>query len=156
MSWRGNETTVSPSVCAASTGNRRTSSPSMWIDSDALYVTTGSASSGAGLPGVPSAAEAGCSRRQRSWSRAKIVAPSLAKLALPPTWSGCTCVSTRKRIGLSETRRIAATSLSVSGANCESTSRMPSGPASTLMRPPRPSSVQKSGASCVVLISTLL
>ncbi len=59
-------------------------------------------------------------------------------------------------MGLSETRRIAATSLSVSGANWESTSRMPSGPASTLIVPPWPSSVQKSGASCVVLISTLL
>jgi len=59
-------------------------------------------------------------------------------------------------MGLSETRRIAATSLSVSGANSESTRRMPSGPASTLIVPPWPSRVQKSGASWVVLISTLL
>jgi len=54
---------VSPSVCAATTGSSRTSSPSMWIDSDALYVTTGSASAGAGRPGVPSGRGAGCSSR---------------------------------------------------------------------------------------------
>src|SRR6516225_10978117 len=34
MSWPGNETTVSPSVCAATTGSSRTSSPSTWIDSE--------------------------------------------------------------------------------------------------------------------------
>src|SRR5439155_12830079 len=61
-----------------------------------------------------------------------------------------------KRIGRSESCLIAATILSPSGANCESTIRTPSGPASTPIVPPCPSRVEKFPAIFVVLICTWL
>jgi hypothetical protein len=51
---------------------------------------------------------------------------------------------------------MAATIFSVSGANWVSTIKMPSGPESTPMVPPCPSSVEKLLVILVVLISTLL
>ena len=57
-----------------------------------------------------------------------MVAPALPKFSLPPVWSPCTCVLTRNLIFWSDTLRMAAMILSLSGANCESTMKMPSGP----------------------------
>ncbi len=63
-----------------------------------------------------------------------------AKFALPPVWSGCTCVLTINRTGWFETCLIAAAIFALSGANCVSTIKMPSGPVKTPITPPCPSS----------------
>ncbi len=67
-----------------------------------------------------------------------MMAPSLAKLSLPPVWSPWKCVLMTYLIGSGEIALIAALILSDSGANCVSTMMMPSLPTAMVMLPPCP------------------
>jgi hypothetical protein len=51
----------------------------------------------------------------------EMATPIFPKFSLPPVWSPCTWVFTRKRMGAGEMVLMAATIFSVSGANCEPT-----------------------------------
>ena len=104
-------------------------------------MTSGSAPAGeAGTCRLNAVTNCSTLMRWRTFSWATVTTPLRAKFSLPPTWSQCQWVLTRKRIG-APSAATAALILSDKGAYWPSTRNTPSAPADTPMFPPTPISM---------------
>ena len=144
------------SVWAGATCDSANSSPFAYNTMLSVNVTDGSASAGCGgCVDLKKSIFCSVESRLRVFSCARIRAPALPTVALPPVWSPCQWVLIRVVTGLGEMAAMACAMSAERDVTPLSTCTMPSSPMRTAMLPPGPERTERLSVSLVILMGSV-